>query len=74
MIERICSLLKIRKPNVSGCGVLIAAGDTVPSDGSYGFEKACLFQHVKATDTRVLYVNKGTKESCAFVPVQITSA
>ena len=73
MIERICSLLRIRRPNVSGLGILMSAGDTVPADGAHGFEKGCIFQHTASTSGKVLFVNTGTKESASFVPLQTTT-
>lgn len=45
--------------------VLFAKGTTVPSDGTAGFAKGCLFIKTDATGAG-LYSNNGTATSCSF--------
>ena len=66
MISRICDLLKIKVPAVANSGLLIASGDTVPSDGDSGYQTGCLFQHTDGGVNTSLYVNEGTSDSCDF--------
>ncbi len=50
--------------------LLIATGTTVPTDGSTGYAKGCLFIDTDvSTGTTGLNCNKGTKTSCAFTAV-----
>ena len=49
---------------------LLATGTTVPTDGSNGYAKGCLFIDTNvATGTTGLYCNKGTSSSCTFTAV-----
>lgn len=51
-------------------GHLIAAGDTVPTDGDDGYCPGCLFFHMDGSGNgAVLYVNVGTKTSANFDPM-----
>lgn len=45
--------------------ILFAKGTTVPTDGTAGFAKGCLFIKTNATGAG-LYVNNGTDTSCSF--------
>lgn len=50
--------------------LLMATGTTVPTDGSSGYAKGCLFIDTDvATGTTGLNCNKGTKTSCQFTAV-----
>ncbi len=50
--------------------LLIATGTTVPTAGSTGFAKGCLFVDTDvATGTTGLNCNKGTNSSCQFTAV-----
>lgn len=49
---------------------LLATGTTVPTNGSNGYAKGCLFIDTDvATGTTGLYCNKGTSASCVFTAV-----
>ncbi len=49
---------------------LLATGTTVPTDGTAGYAKSCLFIDTDvATGTGSLYLNKGTTAACAFTLV-----
>lgn len=49
---------------------LLATGTTVPTNGSNGYAKGCLFIDTDvATGTTGLYCNKGTSTSCVFTAV-----
>lgn len=51
-------------------GHLIAAGDTVPTDGVDGYCAGCLFFHMDGSGNgSVLYVNVGDKDSANFDPI-----
>lgn len=69
MIDRLCSLLKIKKP--SSDGLLLASGTSVPTDGVQGYSTGCLFQHTDGGDGTALYVNEGTFASCDFNAVTV---
>lgn len=50
--------------------LLMATGTTVPTDGSSGYAKGCLFIDTDvATGTTGLYCNKGTTTSSQFTAV-----
>lgn len=70
MLDRICSLLRIKQPSQSE-GILIASGDTVPADASVGYATGCLFQHTDGTDGTALYVNEGTVDSSDFNAITV---
>lgn len=50
-----------------GKGIILAAGDTVPSDGATGYSPGCIFIQTDGTtlDTTT-YTNVGTFASCNF--------
>ena len=49
---------------------LFVTGTTVPTDTTPGYAKSCLFIDTNvATGTGSLYLNKGTRRSCAFTLV-----
>jgi hypothetical protein len=70
MIDRICSLLKIKKPALNS-GLLLASGTTVPTDGDAGYQTGCLFQHTDGGAGTALYVNEGSATSCDFDAVTV---
>jgi hypothetical protein len=70
MIDRICSLLKVRKP-LPNSGLLFASGPTVPADASKGYQTGCLFQHTDGGAGTALYCNEGTAASCDFDAVTV---
>lgn len=47
-------------------GILIAYGNTVPSDATAGFAIGCLFIHTDGGAGTSQYVNEGTAASCDF--------
>lgn len=74
MLQRICSLLKIKPPVQDNAGLLLASGATVPADGTAGYQPGCLFQHTDGTTyNTVLYCNVGTATSCDFNVVTVAS-
>lgn len=62
MIGRICSLLRIKRPNVETVGFLQASGEDVPN-AEAGYAKGCIFQDTKAGK---VYVNVGDADDCDF--------
>jgi len=50
-------------------GVMQAYGTTVPTDGTSGYAKGCVFHHVDGGARDRLYVNDGTGTSCNFNPI-----
>lgn len=53
-----------------GLGWLFCWGTTVPTDGTAGYAKGCLFIDLDgATNDVFVYVNKGTGTICQFVPL-----
>jgi hypothetical protein len=73
MLDRICSLLKIKKPELNS-GYLFASGATVPVDASTGYQSGCIFQHTDGGAGTVFYVNEGTLASSSFVAVAAMTA
>ena len=71
MIQRVCSLLKIKPPAVEDGGWLLASGKEVPADGRSGYQTGCLFLHTDGGDGTALYVNEGTFDSCDFIAVTV---
>jgi len=65
MIDRVCSLLKMQKPEMNR-GYLFASGATVPSDGTDGYQTGCIFQHTDGGAGTALYLNEGSITSCDF--------
>ncbi len=54
-----------------GYGTLLAYGATVPSDGTAGFAKGCLFIHIDGSAGTMLYCNEGTETSSDFDAVTV---
>lgn len=73
MLSRLCSLLRMKPPVVEDTGLLFASGDTVPTDGTAGYQTGCLFQHTDGGDATALYVNEGTVTSCDFNAVTVAA-
>ena len=65
MIDRLCMLLKMKKPEMNR-GLLSASGTTVPADGTDGYQTGCVFQHTDGASGTVFYVNNGSVTSCQF--------
>lgn len=74
MISRLCSLLRMKEPAADVSGLLLASGQTVPSDGDSGYATGCLFQHTDGTTGTALYVNEGTVTSCSFQAISALTA
>lgn len=47
-------------------GILLASGDTVPTDGSLGYAPGCLFTDIDASSGAQNWINTGTYSSSAF--------
>ncbi len=71
MIERVCSLLRIKAPATTTAGFLLVSGATVPTDGAAGYQTGCLFQHTDGGAGTALYVNEGTVSACDFDAVTV---
>lgn len=56
---------------VPGYGILQAYGTTVPTDGTAGYAKGCLFFHIDGSAGTMLYCNEGTGTSCDFDAVSV---
>jgi hypothetical protein len=54
------------KPSPENPGLLLAHGDTVPTDGATGYATGCLFQKTDGGDGTSLYVNEGDIDGCDF--------
>jgi hypothetical protein len=52
-------------------GILIAYGNTVPSDEASGYAIGCIFIHTDGGDGTALYVNEGTASSCNFNAITV---
>lgn len=52
-------------------GILIAYGNTVPTDATSGYAIGCLFMHTDGGDGTALYVNEGTAASCDFNAITV---
>lgn len=66
MIQRICSLLRIRPPLTEDKGLLSGSGYDVPVDETVGWQTGSFFQKTRGEDGSVLYVNLGTVGACMF--------
>lgn len=73
MIQRVCSLIRMRPPATDDSGLLFASGDTVPTDGDTGYQTGCLFQNTAGGDGTALYVNEGDVDSCDFNAVTVAA-
>lgn len=71
MLQRIAYLLRMTPPNLERVGLMFAHGDTVPADGTPGYETGCLFQKINGGVGTALYVNEGDYDSCDFNAVQV---
>jgi hypothetical protein len=49
--------------------ILLACGNTVPTDASTGYAEGALFQHLDGAAGTQLYINEGSRTSCDFNPV-----
>ena len=66
MLQRICSLLRIRPPLTENEGLLSGSGGSVPSDGSQGWQTGAFFQKTSGEDGSVLFVNLGSVGASMF--------
>lgn len=68
VLQRADMTVPVKAFNVpSLSGVLFAAGPTVPTDGTAGYGKGCLFLHVDGTGAGdLVYRNEGSGTSCDF--------
>ncbi|GIW60064.1 MAG: hypothetical protein KatS3mg087_1130 [Patescibacteria group bacterium] len=57
--------------DIPNYGVIVAAGTSVPSNGSKGYAPGCLFIVIDPNAASNLYVNDGTKDSSLFKAVQV---
>ncbi len=63
---------------IPGRGIVQAAGDTKPTDGTAGYSPGCTFHKLNGGNNTAYYVNEGTITSCDFnlvaadVPVDFT--
>lgn len=74
MIDRICALLRRGLPVHENVGLLSLDGDTVPTDGSSGYQPGCIFQKTDGSAGTVFYINEGTASSCDFNAVAALTA
>lgn len=73
MLDRICSLLYIKRPAIS-TGYLIASGTSVPGAVA-GYKTGCIFQKTDGGTGTSLYVNEGSVTSASFQAISgITAA
>lgn len=54
-------------------GILLAYGNTVPTDTTAGYSIGCLFFHTDGGDATALYVNEGTAASCDFNAITVAA-
>lgn len=54
-------------------GILIAYGNTVPTDATSGYAVGCIFIHTDGGDATALYVNEGTASSCNFNAITVAA-
>lgn len=52
---------------VPGIGVLDAWGDALPENE--GYSSGCIFRRTNSTNSVVLFVNEGTKESASWAAI-----
>lgn len=74
MQQRVCDLIKMNPPVLGDSGLLFDSGDTVPTDGSSGYQTGCIFQHTDGTTGTALYLNEGSNTSCDFNAVAAITA
>lgn len=53
--------------HISGYGATLAAGNTVPANGTTDYAPGCIFIKYNGTAGSLVYVNQGTVTSCTFV-------
>lgn len=51
---------------IPGYGVMWAMGTTVPTDGTAGYGKGCIFIDTDGGVGTTMYVNEGSNTSCDF--------
>lgn len=69
MLQRICSLLRIRPPLTENKGLLSGSGYDVPVDGTAGWQTGAVFQKTNGIADAALYMNIGSAESSVFRPI-----
>jgi hypothetical protein len=56
---------------IPGKGIILAAGDTVPTDNDIGYSPGCVFIQTDTTDVNTsVYTNIGTSAACNFDPLK----
>lgn len=53
-------------------GILLAFGETVPTDATAGYATGCIFIHTDGSAGTALYCNEGTSSSCDFDSVSVS--
>lgn len=66
MLQRICSLLRMKVPKTEDKGLLSGSGYDVPEDGGNGWQTGAFFQKTCGENASVLYVNLGTVGASVF--------
>jgi len=74
MLDRICALLRRKPPIAENVGLLWEDGETVPTDGTSGYQPGCIFQKTNGSAGTVFYLNEGTASSCDFNAVAALTA
>lgn len=47
-------------------GILMASGNTVPTDATTGYAESCIFFHIDGSAGTMVYINEGSGISCDF--------
>ncbi len=66
MLDRVASLIRMKKPVHEDRGFLSASGATVPTDGDDGYQTGCIFQQTDGGAGTALYINEGSVTSADF--------
>lgn len=53
--------------------IVLAGGNTVPSDSATGYATGCIFMHYDGGDGTALYVNEGTSASANFNAITVAA-
>lgn len=63
-------LIRDHRLRIPGVGIVLAVGDSVPSNGVTGYARGCLFFYLNGEPSTSLWVNTGDTSGSAFVPVE----